>query len=106
MISMRRFSFSRQPIVATALVAFVLTLRVDVAFAQVPAGPPPTWTGSAGGGIAVAGGNNDTMNFNVGFDVTRTPMARNVIKMTGLYLRGDQNDEAVVALGTAITSKF
>lgn len=92
---MRHTSFHRRPIIATAL-AFVLLLGTGVAFAQAPPGPPPTWTGSAGGGIAVTGGNSDTMNFNVGFDVTRTPMAQNVIKMTGLYLRGDQNDEAVV----------
>jgi putative salt-induced outer membrane protein YdiY len=92
---MRHASFHRRPIIAAAL-AFVLLRGIGVAFAQAPAGPPPTWTGSAGGGIAVTGGNSDTMNFNVGFDVTRTPMAQNVIKMTGLYLRGDQNDEAVV----------
>jgi putative salt-induced outer membrane protein YdiY len=92
---MRDTSLSRQP-AATIFVGLALTLSAGSAFAQAPAGPPPTWTGSAGGGIAVTGGNSDTMNFNVGFDVTRTPMADNVIKMTGLYLRGDQNDEAVV----------
>jgi putative salt-induced outer membrane protein YdiY len=36
------------------------------------------------------------MNYNLAFDVTRTPKARNVMKWTGLYLRGDQNDAVVV----------
>jgi putative salt-induced outer membrane protein YdiY len=93
---MRTTRVPRHPISAAAATGLALVLGAGAAFAQAPAGPPPTWTGSAGGGVAVTGGNSDTMNFNVGFDVTRTPMARNVIKMTGLHLRGDQNDEAVV----------
>jgi putative salt-induced outer membrane protein YdiY len=36
------------------------------------------------------------MNYNLGFDVTRTPKARNVMKWAGLYLRGDQNSKVVV----------
>ena len=69
------------------------------AFAQAPAAPeppPPTWTGTASAGVAVTSGNSDTTNYNLGFDITRTPKARNVIKTTGLYLRGDQNDEVIV----------
>jgi putative salt-induced outer membrane protein YdiY len=46
--------------------------------------------------VAITSGNSDTMNYNLGFDVTRTPKARNVMKWTGLYLRGDQNDVVVV----------
>ena len=64
--------------------------------APAPAEPAPTWTGSAGAGMAITGGNSDTMNYNLGFDLTRTPMARNVMKWKGLYLRGDQNDVAVI----------
>ena len=68
-------------------------------FAQAPAAPeppPPTWTGTAGAGVAITSGNSDTMNYNLAFDITRTPKARNVIKTAGLYLRGDQNDEVIV----------
>jgi putative salt-induced outer membrane protein YdiY len=36
------------------------------------------------------------MNYNLAFDLTRTPKARNVMKWTGLYLRGDQNKAVVV----------
>ena len=83
--------------VTTAAAMFSL-IGSAAAWAQTPApaGPPPTWTGSAGAGIAVTSGNSDTMNYNLGFDVTRTPKARNVMKWAGLYLRGDQNDVIVV----------
>jgi putative salt-induced outer membrane protein len=64
--------------------------------AAAPAGPPPTWTGTAGAGVSVTSGNSDTMNYNLTFDLTRTPKARNVMKWNALYLRGDQNDTVVV----------
>jgi hypothetical protein len=38
-------------------------------------------------GVSITSGNSDTMNYNLAFDVTRTPKARNVMKWTGLYLR-------------------
>ena len=83
--------------VAVAIAMFcVVGPRPTWAQAPAPAGPPPNWTGSAGAGIAVTSGNSDTMNYNLGFDITRTPKARNVMKWTGLYLRGDQNDVVVV----------
>jgi putative salt-induced outer membrane protein len=84
--------------VAAGVVFMSLVLFSSGAFAQAPAAPapPPTWTGSAGVGVAITGGNSDTMNYNLGFDLTRTPKARNVMKWTGLYLRGDQNDVVVI----------
>lgn len=71
------------------------------AFAQQPAATPPppdpgTWIGTAGAGLALTSLNSDTLTFNVAFDATRDPKTRNVMKWTGLYLRGEQND-AVVA---------
>lgn len=66
------------------------------AFAQEPAAPDPgTWIGSAGAGLALTSGNSDTLNFNAAFDATRDPKTRNVMKWTGLYLRGEQNDTLV-----------
>jgi putative salt-induced outer membrane protein YdiY len=82
--------------IAVALLYLIGAAASAWAQAPAPAGPPPTWTGSAGAGLAVTSGNSDTMNYNFGFDVTRTPMGRNVMKWTGLYLRGDQNDVIVV----------
>jgi putative salt-induced outer membrane protein YdiY len=85
---------------ATVFVAALISSAVvtSTTFAQTPSapGPPPTWTGTAGAGMAITAGNSDTMNYNLGFDLTRTPEGRNVMKMTGLYLRGDQNDVVVV----------
>jgi len=81
-----------------AAIALSWALSSSLALAQTPAPtvPPGTWTGTAGVGVSVTSGNSDTMNYNLAFDVTRTPMARNVIKSTGLYLRGEQNDAVVV----------
>lgn len=67
-----------------------------VASAQDPPPPDPgTWIGTAGAGVALTSGNSDTLNFNVAFDATRDPKTRNVMKWTGLFLRGEQNDALV-----------
>jgi putative salt-induced outer membrane protein YdiY len=36
------------------------------------------------------------MNYTLAFDVTRDPKTRNVMKWTGLYLRGEQQSEVIV----------
>ena len=78
-----------------------LALLVEVAIAgravaQPPAAPDPgTWIGTAGAGLALTSGNSDTLSVNVAFDVTRDPKTRNIMKWTGLYLRGEQNDALV-----------
>jgi putative salt-induced outer membrane protein len=67
------------------------------AWAQAqPAAPPPDWTGSAGAGISVTNGNSDTVNYNLAFELKHDPMTRNVIKATGLYLRGTQEGSLTV----------
>ena len=88
-----------RPAAAFVVAAIWFVVFTSTTLAQAPAAPvpPPTWTGSAGAGVAITAGNSDTMNYNLGFDITRTPKARNVMKFTGLYLRGDQNDEVVVS---------
>ena len=60
-----------------------------------PIPDPGTWIGTAGAGLALTSGNSDTLNFNVAFDITRDPKTRNIMKWTGLYLRGEQNDALV-----------
>ena len=91
-------SLNRAAGIVACLSALFCVLHPSLARAQAPAPPEPpkTWTGTAGFGVAVTAGNSDTMNYNVAFDVTRTPKARNVMKWTGLYLRGSQNDAVVV----------
>jgi putative salt-induced outer membrane protein len=66
------------------------------AWAQPAAPPPGTWTGSLGAGISVTSGNSDTVNYNLSFEFTHDPMTNNVIKATGLYLRGTQHDALTV----------
>lgn len=86
---------------ASRALALLFTLASIPAAAQTPAAPapdapPPTWTGTAGAGISLTSGNSDTTNYTVSFDVTRDPKTRNVLKATGLYLRGSQDGEATV----------
>jgi putative salt-induced outer membrane protein len=74
-------------------VASFLALTLLVAprvFGQAP--PPKMYTGSLGGGIALTGGNTDTKNFNLTFNLLRDPKTNNVFKSTATYLRGSQFD--------------
>jgi putative salt-induced outer membrane protein YdiY len=83
-------------IVIGSLALLVEIVVAGRAFAQHPPAPDPgTWAGTAGAGLALTSGNSDTLNFNVAFDATRDPKTRNVMKWTGLYLRGEQNDALV-----------
>src|SRR5215470_17762200 len=66
-------------------------IAVSALFGQA-APPPRTYAGSFGGGIALTGGNTDTQNFNLTFNLVRDPKTKNVIKSTAAYLRGNQND--------------
>ena len=65
--------------------------------AQQPAAPEPPkpWIGTVGAGISLTSGNSDTKTFNVSFDVTHTE-DKNVMKWTGLYLRGSQSGSVTV----------
>jgi putative salt-induced outer membrane protein YdiY len=82
------------------VIPFVLMMPNRAAAQQQPATPsnepPKQWEGSAGAGFAITGGNSETINVNLAYDVTRTPKARNVMKSTGLYLRGETDDELTV----------
>ncbi len=84
---------TRTRALAALLACSALLLCAPGAFAQQPAAPEPTWTGTAGAGVALTSGNTDTINYNLAFDVTRDPKTRNVQKAKGLFLRGEQNDE-------------
>jgi putative salt-induced outer membrane protein YdiY len=60
--------------------------------AQAQTAPTPLYSGSLGGGFALTGGNTDTKNFNLAFNLVRDPKTRNIIKAEALYLRGSQDD--------------
>lgn len=72
--------------------ALTLVLAAD-AGAQAPAAPPPPpgWTGSIGGGLAIASGNSDTSTTNVGYDVLKDHGTNVIFKSTGLLLKGSND---------------
>jgi len=70
----------------------VCFLFVPALRAQGQTNPNKIYTGSFGGGFALTGGNTDTKNFNLAFDVVRDPKTRNVWKATAAYLRGTQTN--------------
>ncbi len=68
---------------------------------QTPPAPPPieqaaTWSGTVGGGLSLTSGNTDSLTYNLAFDIARNSQQGNVVKWTGLYLRGAQNKIVVV----------
>jgi putative salt-induced outer membrane protein YdiY len=80
-----------------AQVLLTLLLIVDIsaiAHGQAPA-PPKTFTGNFGAGLALTGGNTDTKNFNLTFEATRDPKAKNIFKTSGLYLRSNTNAQTI-----------
>ena len=57
---------------------------------------PASWSGAFGGGLSLTSGNTDSLTYNFAFDVSRDSRVGNVVKWTGLYLRGAQNKIVVV----------
>ena len=80
--------------------AAIAVIGVAPALAQDPAAPSPVWTGNFGGGLAWTNGNSDTKNINLSFGLLRDPKTRNVIKLNGLYLRGDKDKTAIIDRST------
>ncbi len=79
-------------------IMFLLFLVTGTSIAQDPAQQQQVkvWTGSFGAGLALTGGNSDTLNFNLAFDAIRDPKTRNVMKFNGSFLRGEANDVVTV----------
>ena len=80
----------RMPTVLRASVAGLLFSGIALAQATTPT--MPVYSGSFGGGLALTGGNTDTKNFNLTFNLLRDPKKKNIFKVDALYLRGSQND--------------
>src|SRR4029078_286947 len=106
---MIRLNLKTEPImfVKSSLLAIVMIFLILAAapsgFAQVTGAFPRLYTGSFGGGLALTGGNTDTKNFSLSFDMFRDPLKKSVVKLKSSYLRGAQNkttnlDRASVAL--------
>lgn len=85
--------FPTHKILFAALAVVLLSVP---AIAQTAPAPTADFTGSLSAGLALTGGNSDTSNFNFTIGMVRDPKTRNVIKVNGMYLRGDQNDVRTV----------
>ncbi len=85
---------------ACSLVVFSTTLLLAAtAFGQTappPPPPPPATTGNVSVGLALTSGNKDTSTFNASYEVTHDPKTKNVVKSSGLLLRG-KTDGALTA---------
>jgi putative salt-induced outer membrane protein YdiY len=56
----------------------------------------PAWTATVGGGLALTSGNTDSLSYNFALDMAYGRRSGNLLKWTGLFLRGTQNDVLVV----------
>jgi putative salt-induced outer membrane protein YdiY len=80
-------------VAATLLVAPAASVMAQPP-AAAPAPPPPDWTGNVSFGLALAKGNNDTLNVNGGYELKFDPKSKNVFKSTGLFLYGESDGVA------------
>jgi putative salt-induced outer membrane protein YdiY len=90
-----------QTLRAGGAVILLLGLGPATALAQDPPVAPdviaaPTWTATVGGGLALTSGNTDSLSYNFAFDLAHDTKTGNLLRWTGLYLRGTQNDILVV----------
>jgi putative salt-induced outer membrane protein YdiY len=79
----------------SSIAAFPAALLVaSTTLAQTPPpppAPPDALTGSVSVGLALTSGNKDTSTVNASYEVTHDPKTKNVIKSSGLFLRGSSD---------------
>jgi putative salt-induced outer membrane protein YdiY len=80
-------------VILAGLATALCTAQFTWAQAQQPPAPMSIYSGSFGGGFALTGGNTDTTNYNLTFNLVRDPKMKSVFKADALYLRGSQNGE-------------
>lgn len=56
------------------------------------------YAGNLGMGFAMTGGNTDTKNFNLSFELTRDPKSKSIWKAEGLYFRASSGGSAIADL--------
>jgi putative salt-induced outer membrane protein YdiY len=67
----------------------------------------PVWTATLGGGLALASGNTDSLSYNLALDMAYGTKAGNMLRWTGLFLRGTQNDVlAVNRLSLGVSNEY
>jgi len=68
------------------MILAALAAHPSIALAQTPPPPPPGWAGSAGAGLAMTQGNNDTSTVNAAFELKHDSGGPMVFKSNGLLL--------------------
>jgi putative salt-induced outer membrane protein YdiY len=81
-----------------AVAAGILTQIPVYGQAPQPTWLPPVWTGNVGAGLALTNGNTDTKNINLSLGIVRDPKKRSVLRVNGLYLRGEKEGDLIVNL--------
>lgn len=73
----------------SALLLLAFAGRAAAQDAKPAEPPPPPLTGSLGAGLAITGGNSDTKTYNLALALVYDPKLRNVVKLDGVYIRGE-----------------
>src|SRR5215475_4933370 len=81
---------------ALIFMSFTLVICISLNAQTPPAAPARAWSGNFGGGFAFTDGNSDTTNFNFTFAALHDPKTLNVVKWTGLYLRGAKDGAEII----------
>jgi putative salt-induced outer membrane protein YdiY len=92
---LKRFAeFTARGIGAAILMIF-MTAAAQAQPAQAPQ-PPPAWSGNFGAGLAITNGNTDTKSVNLSLGVAGDLKKRGVLRLNGLYLRGETQSQVTV----------
>ena len=79
---------------STIVAALGFAFMMNEVYAQTA--PAPLWSGAFGAGLAITNGNTDTRNINLSLGVLRDPKKRSVVRLNGLYLRGNKEGLLIV----------
>lgn len=74
---------------AAALASAAPTVAQELCPCPPPKPPEPAWKGSLGAGLALTSGNTSTRTYNLSFAASYDPKSKNLVKLEGLYLRGE-----------------
>ena len=61
-----------------------------------PPTPKPGWAGSVGAGLSLNSGNSDTKSYNLDAGAVYDPQTKNLLRLSGLYLRSDSRGAATI----------
>jgi putative salt-induced outer membrane protein len=77
------------------VIVFSLLLGIHLPAIVMGQTPAKKYAGNIGAGFSLTGGNTEIKSFNLSFEVTRDPKAKNATKANGLYLRSSAKDRTI-----------